>query len=311
MKSRSLAKAVEFYLGQRRQLGFPLKEDGQMLQQLVKYAAQRHHRGPLTSELALAWAQSPASASRFWWARRLDAVRRFAGFWRAFEPRTEVPPTGFFGSAYPRRAVHLYTDEEIAALMQAARQLGGLRGLSFQTLIGLLACTGLRIREALGLQPQDIDWTAGLLTVRHAKMRRTRCVPLAASSLAALQRYRRCRQRYSSPIAAQALFLGQNGRAISYGQAAYTFQALREHLGWNQQPVPRWHDLRHTFAVRCLMDWYRCGDEVGPKMILLATYLGHTNINGTYWYLSAVPELLALAHARWPELPSGQEGAHA
>lgn len=309
MKALSLAKAVEFYLKQRRQLGFPLKEDGQMLHQLVRYAAQQGHRGPLTSQLVLAWAQAPAQASRFWWARRLDAARRFAAFWRAFDPRTELPPAGALGPSYHRRAVHLYTPKEIAALMQAARDLGGLRGLTFQALIGLLACTGLRVGEALRLRTQDIDWTAALLTVRHSKSRRSRCVPLHATALDALKRYGKQRQKYLLQNDANWLFVGRNGRAVSYGQAAYTFRSLRARLGWNQQPVPRLHDLRHNFATGCLIEGYRQGEDVGQKVLLLATYLGHSSIHDTYWYLSAVPELLALTHARWADAARG--GAHA
>lgn len=312
MKPLSLAKAVARYLEQRRRLGFALKEDGQMLRQLVGYAVQQHHRGPLTSELALSWAQSPAQASRLWWARRLETVRRFAAFWRAFDARTELPPAGALGPAYRRRAVHLYTAPEIAALMQAAAQLGGLRGLSFQTLIGLLACSGLRIGEALRLQARDVDWTAGLLVVRHSKGRRSRAVPLQASSLSALQGYCQKRRKYRCQAGSDALFVGQNGRAIPYAQAAYTFRSLRVHLGWNQPPLARLHDLRHTFAVRCLMDWHRQGgEEVAQKVLSLATYLGHSHIQGTYWYLSAVPELLALTHARWPELSPSHGGSHA
>ncbi len=311
MKPLSLAKAVQFYLEKRRQLGFALKEDGQMLRQLVHYAAQRQHRGPLTTELAMAWAQSPVQASRLWWARRLDAVRRFAAFWRAFDGRTQLPPAGALGPAYRRRAVHLYTAEQICALMQAAAGLGGLRGLSFQTLIGRLACTGLRIGEALRLQRKDIDWVAGLLTVRHSKFGRSRRVPLQVSSLSALKSYHQKRQKYQPLPDCQAFLLGQNGRAISYAQAAATFRHLCEDLGWKREPIPRLHDLRHTFAVRCLIDWYRRGeDEVGQKVLSLATYLGHTHINGTYWYLSAVPELLALAQAGWPQLARRHGGAH-
>jgi len=311
MKPLSLAKAVQFYLEKRRQLGFALKEDGQMLRQLVHYAAQRQHHGPLTTELAMAWAQSPAQASRPWWARRLDTARRFADFWRAFDWRTQLPPAGALGPAYCRRAVHLYTAEQISALMQAAAGLGGLRGLSFQTLIGLLACTGLRIGEALRLQRKDIDWVAGLLTVRHSKFGRSRCVPLPVSSLSALKSSHQKRQKYQPLTDCQAFFLGQNGRAISSAQAASPFCHLCEDLGWKREPIPRLHDLRHTFAVRFLIDCYRRGeDEVGQKVLALATYLGHTHINGTYWYLSAVPELLALAQARWPQLARRHGGAH-
>jgi len=311
MRPLSLAKAVAFYLQHRRQLGFPLKEDGQMLQQLVSYAAQRHHRGPLTNELALAWAQAPAQRSRFWWARRLDAVRRFATFWKAFDGRTEVPPPRALGPSYRRRTVHLYTPAEIAALMQVAGELGGIRALSYSYLIGLLACTGLRIREALRLREVDIDWARGLLTVRHSKLGRSRCLPLHASALEALNTYRRKRRKHLRQGDPAPLFIGQNGKALGYGQAAYTFASLRRALGWNQQPVPRWHDLRHTFAVNCLLDWYGKGDEVAPKILSLATYLGHSNIAGTYWYFSAVPELLALTHARWPELNPQAGGSHA
>jgi integrase len=296
MKRLPLAKAVEFYLQQRRQLGFPLKEDGQMLHQLAGYASERAHRGPLTNELALAWAQAPAQASRLWWARRLDAARRFATFWRAFDPRTEVPPPGVLGPSYRRRAVHLYTRQEIAALMQEARGLGGFYGLSFQTLIGLLACTGLRIGEALRLQRQDIDGTAGLLTVRHSKFGRSRCLPLQASTLQALQSYRQKRPKHFRQITPAPFFVGQNGRAIPYYRAAATFRCLRQRLGWTQRPVPRLHDLRHSFAVGCLIDWYR---------------QGHSNIQGTYWYLSAVPELLALSQTRWRQLSIKSGGPHA
>jgi integrase len=309
MKCLSLTKAVEFYLQQRRQLGFALKEDGQMLRQLVGYASQRGHRGSLTTKLALAWAQAPVGASRLWWARRLDAARRFASFWRAFDPRTELPPVGVLGPSYRRRAVHLYTPQQIATLMQAASQLGGLRGLSFQALIGLLACTVLRIGEALRLQQQDIDWAAARLMVRHSKCGRSRCLPLHLSTLSALKLYHQRQQTY---YPSQASFLlGRNGRAIGYAQAAATFRSLRERLGWNQEPVPRLHDLRHTFAVRCLIEGYRQGEDMGQKVLCLATYLGHSNLNGTYWYLSAIPELLSLAQTRWTErqpTPGGSRG---
>jgi integrase/recombinase XerC len=311
VKRLPLAKTVEFYLQQRRQLGFPLKEDGQMLHQLVAYAAQRAHRGALTNQLSLAWAQAPAQGNRLWWARRLDAARRFARFWTAFDPRTEVPPPGVFGPSYRRRAVHLYTPQEITALMEVAGALGGLRGLSFQTLIGLLACTGLRIGEALRLQDQDLDWATGLLTVRHSKFGRSRCLPLQASTLQALKRYRQKRRKHLQQTDPTPLFIGRNGRAIPYARAAATFRCLRQRLGWEQRPVPRLHDLRHTFAVGSLIDWYREGEPVDQKVLSLATYLGHSHIQGTYWYLSAVPELLALAQARWSELSAKPGGAHA
>jgi integrase len=311
MKTLSLAKAIAFYLAQRRRLGFPLKEEGQMLNQLARFAGQRQHRGPLTRELALAWAQWPSEANRCWWAKRLEAVRRFALFWQAFDPRTQLPPAGVFGPSSCRRAVHLYTPREITTLMQAATALGGLRGASFHTLLGLLACSGMRIGEALRLRPQDIDWTAGVLHIQHAKGRRCRALPLHATALAALKHYHRQRPQYHPATADAPFFLGPNGRAIPYRRAARTFRGVCRELGWTHPPLPRLHDLRHTFAVRSLLDGYRRGEDVAHKVMNLATYLGHTDLQGTYWYLSAVPELLALTQARWAELAHRKGGRHA
>jgi integrase len=149
------------------------------------------------------------------------------------------------------------------------------------------------------------------LTIRHSKLGRSRCLPIQPSTVEALLDYRQQRQRRLRKSDRPHFFIGQNGRPIPYTCAAATFRCLRQRLGWNEQPVPRLHDLRHTFAVNCLMHWYRQGEEIGQKVLCLATYLGHSSIRGTYWYLSAVPELLALAHARWPQLNSKPGGAHA
>ncbi len=309
MKRLPLAKAIEFYLARRRRLGFALKEDGWMLRGLARYAAQKRHRGPLTTRLALAWAQEPSQASPLWWASRLDAVRRFATFWRPFDPRTQVPPPGVLGPSCRRRSPHIYTAKELNLLMEAAGKLKAPRNAAFQTLLGLLACTGMRIGEALRLQDQDIDWTRGLLTIHRSKYGRSRCLPLQDSTLAALQRYRQKRPRVHPKIDHSRFFRGKGGRPVSYATAAQTFSRLRQALGWSGRPAPRWHDLRHTFAVGCLLDWYRRGDDVSRKVPALATYLGHGDIADTYWYISAVPELLALAQARWSKFKAG--GGHA
>lgn len=311
MKPLPLPKAIEFYLERRRRLGFAMKEDGWMLRGLARYAAEKGHRGPLTTKLALAWAQAPSQASSFWWASRLDAVRRFAAFWKTFDPRTQLPPAGVFGPSCRRRSPHIYTAQEINLLMEAAGKLGDPRSATYQTLLGLLSCTGMRIGEALRLQDQDIDWTRALLTIHRSKFGRSRCLPLQDSTLAALQLYCQRRPRLHPKMDHSIFFRGKNGRALSYALAAHTFSCWRQRLGWTGRPVPRWHDLRHTFAARCLIDWYRRGDDVSQKVLSLATYLGHADIAHTYWYVSAVPELLALAHTRWPELKAVAGGAHA
>jgi len=317
MKTRSLKEAVAFYLESRHRLGFALKAEGAMLRNLVEHARKLQHRGPLTSALALSWAQVPAPTHSPRRVRRLNAVRHFALFWAAFDPRTQVPAAGLFGPAYRRAPVHIYTSEQIAALLAQAQQLAPQETLwprTLSTLLGLLACTGLRISEALQLQPEDWEPTQAVLTIRQAKFGQSRYVPLTPSAASALKTYLRARARAFPHNHASALFLNERGRPLTYSQAWHAFKALRDQLGWQQQqPRPRLHDLRHTFAVECLRGWYRQGQkELNAKILSLAVYLGHRNIRHTYWYLTAVPELIALGSARWAKAQAsrkGQQGA--
>lgn len=314
MKARSLKAAVAFYLESRRGLGFALESEGSLLENLVRHARQLHHRGPLTSQLALNWAQVPPPTHSLRRARRLEAVRHFARFWAAFEPRTQIPPAGLFGPAYRRVPVHIYTPREIAALLAAAQQLPpqeSLRPLTFNTLLGLLACTGLRISEALQLALADWEPAQAVLTIRQAKFGQSRHVPLASSATTALNTYWQARAKAFPKGNSGAFFLNRQGQRLTYQEAGGTFAALREQLHWqDQRPRPRLHDLRHTFAVECLLGWYRQGqEELNAKILSLAVYLGHRNIRHTYWYLSAVPELLALGSARWAKALNSQKGA--
>jgi site-specific recombinase XerD len=313
VKARSLQGAIAFYLASRRSLGFALKSEGALLENLVQYARQLRCRGPLTTELALNWAQVPPPGSSLRRARRLEAVRRFAVFWATFDPRTQVPPAGLFGPAYRRVPVHIYTPQEMAALLAATQQLPpleSLRSRTFATLLGLLACTGLRISEALRLQLEDWEPTEAVLTIRQSKFGQSRYVPLVASATTALKTYLQARTEAFPKSHTSALFLNGQGQPLTYRQARSTFAALRSQLGWqHQRPRPRLHDLRHTFAVDCLLGWYRKGQpELNAKILSLAVYLGHRNIRHTYWYLTAVPELLALGSARWAKALAGQKG---
>lgn len=314
MKARSLKAAVAFYLESRRGLGFALKSEGSLLENLVRHARQLHHCGPLTSQLALNWAQVPPPTHSLRRARRLEAVRHFARFWATFEPRTQIPPAGLFGPAYRRVPVHIYTPREIAALLAAAQQLSpqeSLRPLTFSTLLGLLACTGLRISEALQLALADWEPAQAVLTIRQAKFGQSRHVPLASSATTALNTCLQARAKAFPKGNSDALFLNRQGQRLTYREAGGTFATLREQLNWqDQQPRPRLHDLRHTFAVECLLGWYRQGqEELNAKILSLAVYLGHRNIRHTYWYLSAVPELLALGSARWAKALNSRKGA--
>lgn len=299
---KSLRQAVEAYLATRRRLGFALRTDGFELRGFVRYAEQIGHTGPLRAQLAIQWARQPEKASRIYWASRLDMVRRFACFWLAYDPRTEIPPRGFFGPTVRRRAVHVYTRQEVLRLMQGAAALGALhplRGETFRTLLGLLDCTGLRIGEALGLCEQDIDWDAGILTIRRAKYGRARLIPVHPSTLEMLRRYQSVRDRFIRPVLAPKFFVTIRGKALGYTGVSAMFRALCRGLGWTQEPIPRLHDLRHAFAVRTLLAWYQSGEPVEPKLWTLSTYLGHRHLADTYWYLSAVPDLMELSQQRF------------
>jgi len=290
-----------------------LEHQGDLLANLAHYAQAKGHRGALTHSLALAWCQVPSAEHSLRRARRLEVVRGFARFWAAFDPRTQVPSAGLFGPAHRRRPVPIYSPAQIAALLAAAEQLpppASLRPLTLRTLLGLLACTGLRISEALELELSDWEETQAVLTIRQSKWGQSRYVPLQPSAAAALKSYLHARGKAFPQGNEPALFLDGRGRRLTYRQASTTFRELRNQLGWHQEPQPRLHDLRHTFAVSCLLGWYRRGEaEVNQKILALAVYLGHRNIRHTYWYLTAVPELLALGSARGAKAFAPQEGA--
>jgi integrase len=311
----SLSQAVDYYLDTRRQWGFALKTEARTLRQLACYAEQQQHTGPLTTQLVLAWAQQPATADPRWWASRLGTARRFARFWVMLDPRTEVPPSGVFGPAGSRSPVHCYTTGQITQVLQLAGTLepvDSLRPFAFQTLWGLLACTGLRIGEALRLQVADFDREAATLTIRRSKFGRSRCLPLQPSTGAALEAYLQRRQQYFPRTPHRHFFLSLTGHPLSYSQAEKTFRALRRQLGWHFTPQPRLYDLRHHFATERLLSWYQRGQtHLDQHIQTLATYLGHRQIRHTYWYLSAAPELLAVASARAAALgPADAGGPH-
>jgi integrase/recombinase XerD len=307
MKRRTfqLTRATTFYLQTRRQLGFQLKNEGWALPSLARYAQHHDRRGALTAKLALEWAQSSRRASPPQQACRLNMVRRFAGFWQRFDPRTEIPPAGLLGPTFGRRPVHIYSGQEVQRLLASTSILGcGLRAANLRTLLGLLRCTGLRVSEALGLGERDIDWQQRVLTIRTTKSGQARLVPVRADTLAALRTYARLRQRCHPLNPTGAFWLAPTGRPLSYHSVHQAFGRLRRHLGWQQPPRPRLHDLRHTFAVACLLGWCRRGQPLGARMAALATYLGHRQVADTYWYLTAVPELMTWVSRRFQALTS-------
>ena len=304
MKSRqSLVEQVQEYLKFRRSCGYQLEAPGKELMLFARYAALVGHKGPLTTELAVRWAKLPQDADPRYWATRYDIVRRFAEYRFLFDPATEIPPKGFLGPSKRRLSPHIYSDGEIAAFLQAASRLtptDGLHPRTYVTLFGLLVSTGLRISEALNLSRQEAGLRTGVLTIRETKYRKSRLVPVHPSTLQALSRYSKFRDSYLSGAKSKMFFLAEKGTPLNYRGVLYVFIKLRRELGWRgADRKPRVHDFRHTFAVRRLLKWYEEGANLDQKILALSTYLGHVQVTDTYWYLSAVPELLAIVSEKF------------
>jgi integrase/recombinase XerD len=293
-----LDEAVSDYLEVRRALGYKLTAHGTLLPQFVAYLRQAGAPA-ITTQHALAWATLPP---RSMWAQRLSIARGFARYMKSLDPATEVPPSRILRASSRRVAPYVYSAAQIAALMKAATQLHPARRAdTYQTLLGLLAATGMRVGEALSLNRQDIDFQHGLLAIHHAKFSRSRVLPLHPSTLQALGGYLYRRDRERPPAPASALFAGKDGSArLAYEHVRAAFHKLLAQA--DIQPAggrpPRLHDLRHTFAVRTLTDGYQTDGDLHARLALLCTYLGHSDPISTYWYLTGTPELLALAAQR-------------
>ena len=296
-----LRAELDNYLALRRALGFKLRRAGLLLADFISYL-EANGTDTITTENAFAWASLPANASSDWWGYRLSVVRAFARHLHAIDPVHDVPPTGLLPAKTHRATPYLYSDANIAALMAAARQLRSpLRAATFETLVGLLAVTGLRIGEALRLDRDDIDLAGGVLRIRQTKFGKSREVPLHPSTVEALAAYALRRDELRPRPREQAFFVSTAGTRLLYCNAHLAWLDLvrRARLGPRSATCrPRPHDLRHSFAVRTLLGWYRDGADVAACMPLLSTYLGHVHPGNTYWYLSAAPELLTLVAAR-------------
>ena len=306
-----LAAAVDDYLARRRGLGFKLTDVGRDLHQFVHFA-EREGVASVTIELALRWAMLPSSASPAHWARRLGIVRQFARYYRALDPRTEIPPAQLLPYRYVRPSPYVYRDEEIAALIDASARLPsptGLRAATYATLFGLLAVSGMRIGEPLALDRADVDLAGGSLSIRGAKFGKSRWLPLHPSTTARLARYAERRDRLYPAPPTPSFFLSEQGTRLTTWSVRATFVTLSQQIGLRapkDHHGPRLHDLRHRFAIRTLLDWYRSGADVEQRLPQLAAYLGHAHVGDTYWYLSATPELLALAARRLEARCSGE-----
>ena len=297
----ALADQLADYLGLRRALGYRLARPEKLLVQFLDYLGQQD-QSVITVATALEWARLPAASTSNWWAYRLAAVRGFAAYVHQIDPAHEVPPSGLLPQRPLRASPYLYSPDEIAALIEASACLGTpLRRATFATLIGLLAVTGLRIGEAIGLDRDDVEASTGVLTVQHGKFDKQRQVLLHPTSNAALDQYAALRDRMAPPGPTRALFVSNANTRLLYSNVHATWKRILAHAGLRPRSGscrPRIHDVRHSFAVAAMLDAYTAGEDGQRRLTLLSTWLGHVHPGSTYWYLSASPELMAATAQR-------------
>jgi integrase/recombinase XerD len=312
----TLRQAVQDYLDLRRSLGFKLKEAGRALPDFVAFM-ERHRASYVTQALALAWARQPLNVQPAEWARRLCYVRQFARHRSATDLRTEIPAPGLLPFQPKRARPYLYSAGEIRALLRAALEMPyrnereALLPSTYHCLFGLLSVSGMRLGEARNLEIQDVDLTAGILTIRGAKLGKSRFVPLHASTCKVLADYITRREHHwaDRPVSSY-LFVSSWGNRMDVGAIHRTFYSLSRQVGLrgaSDSHGPRLHDMRHLFATNTLVRWYRSGQDPERRLPILSAYLGHVHVEDTQWYLSGSPELMREAmrrlEQRWEDRP--------
>lgn len=304
-----LRDAAENYLTMRRALGFKLVGEGRLLLRLVDYCETRG-ADHLTTELALAWATEPrARSGDYYRSRKLGVARIFARHLKVLDSATEVPPEDLLPQRVTKIVPYLYSATEVIALMNAANELTPpLRAATWTTIIGLLSVTGMRSGEACRLDRDHVDLDTATLVVENSKFGKTRQLFLHPSTVTALREYIDCRDLHCPEPATAAFFVSHRGNRLNVTQVAPLFVELLDTVGITVprgRRHPRPHDLRHTFAVTTLLDFYHDGDSVQARLPLLSTWLDHVDPKSTYWYLHAAPELLGLVADRLEKLPGG------
>jgi integrase/recombinase XerD len=300
---KSLSKLLAEYLDLRRKLGFKAERELWLLTKFVSFLRAKQSAF-VTVDFALAWAKQPADAHPSWWASRLSVARGFAKHAHLIDARHQVPPRDLLPRYSRRTTPSIYSSEEIARLLRAAREMPSrntkglpFRRATYETLFGLVAATGMRIGEAIRLDDGDVDWTNQLLVVRDSKFGKSREVVLHESVVHAFLRYAKERDRAHPHRRSPSFFVSLAGTRLIYNNVYVTFARLLRLAGVHRAKA-RVHDLRHTFIVRTILQWHRQGLDVDSRMPALSTYVGHRNPSSTYWYLSATPELMALVGRR-------------
>ena len=298
----ALQSAAADYLALRRAVGFKLERHDQLLASFIAFT-EASGCLVVTTDVALAWASAPKAADAWWWTRRLSVVRGFARYLHRINPDHEVPPAGLITATVPRVTPYLFTETDLERLLDSTGVLQpSFRAATYRTLFGLLAVTGMRISETINLDDRDVDVVEGVVTVRHTKFDKTRELVLHPTTVEALTGYRELSRTRSRKQGVTSFFLTTVGTRPNYPNVLAVFHQLIDQLDMSQRrrgDRPRIHDVRHSFAVRTMLDGYEAGGiDLGLRFAALSTYLGHSKPADTYWYLSATPELLGQAAAR-------------
>jgi len=288
------------YLAMRRKLGFKLKKHEETLRGFLNFFETRKDTY-LTTELALKWARTPKNTDPAWWTERLSILRGFAAYWKTIDPRTEVPSLHILLPQYKRPTPHIYSNQQIAQILASSQKLPTKDSYTYWTLFGLLLATGMRIGEALALDNKDVDLKQGVITIRDTKLNKSRILPLHKTTLQVIKKYVQQRDKRFPIRKNKSFFAIVDGRRPSHAVVWKMFKQVLLDTGIlepSQKRVPRLHELRHTFAVRALTGFYKNGQDIDGKIHALSTYLGHKDIRCTYWYLTAVPELMGQVLSR-------------
>lgn len=299
----TLRTSLQDYLALRCSLGFKLHSEGVALASFITFMEQSQAEW-ISIDLALTWAKTSTSVRPGRWAQRLSYVRGFAHYCSAIDARTQVPPAGLLPFCHQRPSPYFFTDEHIASLLRGALELPAKQGLAnhtFHCLFGLLSVSGLRICEALNLTTEDVDLDAGILTIRSTKFGKSRLIPLHETTVNILVDYEERRKQFLGGRQTPYWFINAQGTRLGYDCAIDAFHRLTKGAGLPSQSGrsnPRLHDLRHRFALKTLLNWYRDGQDVEQRLPVLSAFLGHVEVRDTYWYLSACPELLGAAKSR-------------
>jgi integrase len=295
---------IDAYLSYRRSLGFALTPESLYLPQFAHFAEEQHAQR-LTVKLAIDWARTSKRQTPITWAHRIMRLRGFAKYCQRFDPDSEIPPLGLFGRTSRRLVPHIYTEDEIAKLLDATSELrprNGLRPLTYLGVYALLASCGLRIGEAINLTRRDIDFELGVLSIRGAKRHKSRFVPLHTSTVSALRSYAQQRDRLVPAPRSDRFFLLDNGKPPTRARIGCVLHGLAKRLDWQSRGDYAYHrlqDFRHTFIVRNMLRAFEQGLNVDQIVLALSTYVGHDKVADTYWYFTGIPELMTIAGERF------------